>query len=103
MTLSWLDLAKQARSRIRSHFPEDTPLLKSAELSEKTGLEIYLKLESRQPTGAYKVRPALNGILTHLNEAKKRGVLTTSSGNFAQAVAWAAKKNRSPSVYRDDL
>ena len=91
MTPSWLELAMQARNRIQPHLPEPTPLLRSNALSEKTGLDIYLKLESRQPTGSYKVRPALNGILANLDEAKKRGVLTTSSGNFAQAVAWAAR------------
>ena len=92
MNISWLELATQARARIQPHLPEPTPLLRSQILSERTGLDIHLKLESRQPTGAYKVRPALNGILANLEETRKRGVLTTSSGNFAQAVAWAARK-----------
>jgi threonine dehydratase len=50
-----------------------------------------LKLETQQPTGAFKVRPAFNGILCNLAAAKEKGVITTSSGNFAQAVAYASK------------
>jgi threonine dehydratase len=92
MESSWLSLATSARTRIAPHLPGPTPLLKSHSLSHRAGCDVYLKLETRQPTGAYKVRPALNGILTHLEAARNRGVLTTSSGNFAQAVAWAAHR-----------
>lgn len=57
----------------------------------KAQVPIYLKLESQHPTGSFKVRPAFFGILSHLEAAKKKGVLTSSSGNFAQAVAYAAR------------
>ena len=90
-TDDWLSLARDAQKRIAPYLPGPTPLLYSHALSQRAGHRVHLKLESRQPTGAYKVRPALNGILSHLEEAKKRGVITTSSGNFAQATAWAAK------------
>lgn len=49
-----------------------------------------MKLESRNPTGAFKVRPALNAVLADFEQAKAKGIVTSSSGNFAQAVAWAA-------------
>jgi threonine dehydratase len=53
---------------------------------------VWLKLETQQPTGSFKVRPALNGALCHLEPARQAGVLASSSGNFAQAVAYAARE-----------
>lgn len=53
---------------------------------------VYIKLESRNPTGAFKVRPALNAVLADFEQAKAKGIVTSSSGNFAQAVAWAARE-----------
>ena len=52
---------------------------------------MWLKLETQQPTNSFKVRPALNAMLRHLDEARRRGVVTSSSGNYAQAVAYAAR------------
>jgi threonine dehydratase len=86
-----IELAFEARMRLASHLPP-TPLVFASALSERAGRAIWLKLETTQPTGSFKVRPALNGILSHLDEARARGVIASSSGNFAQAVAWAAKK-----------
>jgi len=74
---------EQARERLAPHLPP-TPLV------ESDGL--HLKLESLQPTGAFKVRPAMNSLLADLDRAKRKGVVTSSSGNFAQAVAWAATR-----------
>lgn len=54
--------------------------------------KIYLKCENNQWTNTFKVRGAFNAILQLSEEEKKRGVVTRSSGNFAQAVAYAAKK-----------
>ena len=53
---------------------------------------VYIKLESRNPTGSFKVRPALNAVLADFAQAKAKGIVTSSSGNFAQAVAWAARE-----------
>ena len=53
---------------------------------------VYIKLESRNPTGAFKVRSALNAVLADFEQAKAKGIVTSSSGNFAQAVAWAARE-----------
>lgn len=80
----------QDAARRLSQYLQTTPLVKSTVL-DAAGNSVYLKLESLQPTGAFKVRPALNGMLCHLDRARKNGVVTSSSGNFAQAVAWAAK------------
>src|ERR1017187_7039604 len=56
-----------------------------------TNKEIYLKAESLQPIGAFKIRGAANKILQLTPEEIRRGVITYSSGNHAQGVAYAAK------------
>lgn len=57
-----------------------------------TGKRIRLKAEGLQPMGAFKIRGAANKILQLTPEELRRGVLTYSSGNHAQAVAWAARQ-----------
>jgi len=56
-----------------------------------TSKRIYLKAESLQPIGAFKIRGALNKILQLTPDEVRRGVITYSSGNHAQAVAYAAR------------
>jgi threonine dehydratase len=56
-----------------------------------TGKEIWLKAESLQPIGAFKIRGAANKILQLSPEEISRGVITYSSGNHAQGVAYAAR------------
>jgi threonine dehydratase len=82
---------EQARARLAPYL-EPTPLLAAEALSRRLGREVRLKLETLQPTGAFKVRPALNSILANLDACRESGVITSSSGNFAQAVAWAAAR-----------
>ena len=69
-----------------------SPLLYSSLLHQKLNINVWLKLETQLPTGSFKPRPALNSILSQLEAAKKRGIIASSSGNFAQGVAYAAKK-----------
>ncbi len=57
-----------------------------------TNKEIYLKAESLQPIGAFKIRGASNKILQLTHEQISRGVITYSSGNHAQGVAYAARE-----------
>jgi threonine dehydratase len=57
-----------------------------------TSREIYLKAESLQPVGAFKIRGAANKILQLTGEEISRGVITYSSGNHAQGVAYAARE-----------
>jgi threonine dehydratase len=52
---------------------------------------LYLKPENQQPIGAFKLRGAYNKIASLSEEARKRGVITYSSGNHAQGVAYAAR------------
>ncbi len=68
-----------------------TPVLKSSYLNELSGAEVYFKCENFQKMGAFKMRGATNAILQLSEAQKKAGVVTHSSGNFAQALSLAAK------------
>lgn len=69
-----------------------TALRAVPELAEQAGVPVYLKLENEQPTGAFKLRGAWTAI-RRLDPARRaRGVLTYSSGNHGQAVAFAARR-----------
>jgi threonine dehydratase len=67
-----------------------TPCWESRTFSELCGGRVWLKYENLQRTGSYKIRGALNRILTLPEEAKHRGVIAASAGNHAQGVAVAA-------------
>jgi threonine dehydratase len=69
-----------------------TPLLPADALSRAAGVPVYLKMESRQPTGAFKLRGAWTAVRRLSPEARRRGVITYSSGNHGQAVAYAARR-----------
>lgn len=68
-----------------------TPLERSAALSAEWGVEVWLKLECQQRTGSFKLRGAINRLLTLPDEARARGVLTCSAGNHGLGVAEAAR------------
>lgn len=82
---------KEAKKNI-APYVHQTPLVKNEWLSKKYNCNMYLKLESLQPVGSFKLRGATN-FMSHMTEAeKKMGVLAVSAGNHAQGVAWAAEK-----------
>ncbi len=85
------DVVAEAATRIRRHVNR-TPLLKSALLDQWLGHNIVFKAEGLQKIGAFKVRGALNTLLT-LKEQKRlpEHVVAFSSGNHAQAVAYASR------------
>jgi len=68
-----------------------TPVLFDEKLSMQLGTNVYLKAECLQRAGAFKIRGAYNTISQLSDEEKRRGVVTGSAGNHAQAVALAAK------------
>lgn len=82
---------EKARERLRKYFLP-TPAVRSEVLSDTASLPVWLKLELLQPTGSFKVRPSMNGMLANLEQARAKGVVTSSSGNFAQGAAYAAKR-----------
>jgi threonine dehydratase len=61
-------------------------------LQDLAGVPVYLKLESQQPTGAFKLRGAWTAVRRLSDEARRRGVITYSSGNHGQALAYAARR-----------
>lgn len=81
----------QARERI-STMIRRTPLIYSAAISERVGCEVWLKLETLQTTGSFKLRGASNRMLQLSEQEKQRGVIAVSSGNHGRAVAYIAKK-----------
>ena len=69
---------------------QTTNLDLSQNLSRQIGCSVYLKYENCQRTGSFKIRGALNKISSLSEGEKSRGIVTSSAGNHAQGVAWAA-------------
>jgi threonine dehydratase len=67
-----------------------TPMLQSATLSRLAGVDVHLKAELFQRTGAFKPRGVLNKLASLTEEEKARGVIAISAGNHAQALAYAS-------------
>ena len=76
----------RARARL-APWLSPTPLLPAPDLGE----QVWLKLENNNLTRSFKVRGALNAVLNLDEAARARGIVACSSGNFAQAIAWAAQ------------
>lgn len=70
-----------------------TPLLHSSYLSKRTGLQVYFKSELFQKTGSFKPRGVLNKLHHLTAEERRKGVITISAGNHAQALAWGASQS----------
>jgi threo-3-hydroxy-L-aspartate ammonia-lyase len=68
-----------------------TPLLRSSRLGALAGGTVYLKCENLQRTGSFKIRGAMNAVLSLTPSERERGVVTYSSGNHGQALALAGK------------
>ena len=80
-----------ARERIADEVRQ-TPVFTSTRIGDQIGAKLYLKAESLQKTGSFKVRGALNRLRSMTPEELSRGVVTVSAGNHAQGVAWAAQR-----------
>lgn len=86
-----------AKARIAGHILR-TPALRADALDAIAGGQVFAKAECLQGTGSFKLRGALNHILSLTEEEKPRGVVAYSSGNHAQGVARAAKLAGVPAV-----
>ena len=75
-----------------------TPVLTSRLLNDMAGVALFLKCENMQKTGSFKARGALNAVMGLHNDQRERGVVTHSSGNFGQALAWACREAGAPAV-----
>lgn len=80
-----------ARQRIEA-LVRHTPMEHSPSLSRRLGVPVYLKLESQQITGSFKLRGASNAVAQLTAEQKTRGVVAASTGNHGRALAYAASQ-----------
>jgi threonine dehydratase len=78
-----------ARQRI-APFLAPTPLYRYPALDELTGARLWIKHENHQPVGAFKVRGGVNLVSQLSDEERGRGVVTASTGNHGQSVAYAS-------------
>ncbi|WP_432471493.1 hydroxyectoine utilization dehydratase EutB [Amphritea sp. HPY] len=81
----------RARQTIHGHVAR-TPLVRSEALSKRFGCEAWLKLETLQPIGAFKLRGATFAMNNLTAEQRAAGVVTCSTGNHGRAIAFAGKK-----------
>ena len=80
-----------AHERIRPYIHR-TPVMTNHSINEMTGIDFYFKCENFQKIGAFKIRGGMNATLTLSADQLKNGIATHSSGNHAQALAFAAKR-----------
>ncbi|WP_187973169.1 beta-hydroxyaspartate dehydratase BhcB [Aquibium microcysteis] len=97
MQLPNYDDVVAAHERIRPHVHR-TPVLTSSHLDALAGARLLLKCENLQKIGAFKARGACNAVFGLSQEQAGRGVLTHSSGNHGQALAYAAAKRGIPAT-----
>src|SRR4029077_15371646 len=72
-----------------------TPLMRHPLLAQETGLDIFVKHENHNPTGAFKVRGGVN-LISSLPAAERHGVITATTGNHGQSIALACQRERVP-------
>jgi len=82
-----LDARKSLAGRIRR-----TPTEFSKALSDAASVPVFLKLESLQLTGSFKIRGAFFVLLNLSEEERRRGIVTCSAGNHGKAVAYVARE-----------
>lgn len=89
------DTNKEQLNKIADHlkpYIHRTPVLTSSSLNKIAGCDLFFKCENFQKTGSFKIRGAMNAVLSKSGDEFKRGVVTHSSGNFAQALAYASSR-----------
>ena len=86
-----------AAQRIAGH-AHRTPVLTSATANSRANASLFFKAENLQRAGAFKFRGAFNAIASLAPDTRQKGVIAYSSGNHAQAVAYAARLHDIPSV-----
>lgn len=77
--------------RLIAPYLRPTPLFRYPALDKLSGMELYVKHENHQPIGAFKIRGGINLMAQLGAEEKARGVITASTGNHGQSIAYAAR------------
>ena len=94
-TVFTLEAFRGTRAALREKIVT-TPLLFSDSLSAMTDAQVHLKAESFQRTHSFKLRGAYGTLLPRIEEARAKGVVAGSSGNFAQGLAYACRELEVP-------
>ena len=81
---------EKAHEKIKPYIHQ-TPVLTNSSINEMAGAELFFKCENFQKIGAFKIRGGMNAALSLSPEQIAKGLATHSSGNHAQAIAFAAK------------
>jgi threonine dehydratase len=81
----------RASLRLRDHL-QPTPLVPLEGVSRTLGIDVWAKLDTLLPTRAFKVRGGLNWMSVHAPEVRTCGVITASTGNHGQSIAYAAQR-----------
>jgi threonine dehydratase len=81
-----------ARERIRPWI-RPTPLVRHPLLNDALGLDVYVKHENHNPTGAFKVRGGLNLVAALAADGLQQDIITASTGNHGQSIAMAAQRH----------
>ncbi|MFJ6538407.1 threonine/serine dehydratase [Paenarthrobacter sp. NPDC091711] len=92
-----IDTIRSAATRLRGRIAR-TPLLESPQLNSAVGGRVLVKAESLQVTGSFKIRGAMNAVLSLKPSEREKGIITYSAGNHGQGVAAAAAAVGVPSV-----
>src|SRR5438876_9774566 len=90
MSATGLEDVRAAAARLKGRIHR-TPVITSRSFDERCGCHVFFKCENLQRAGAFKIRGALNKLLTLSEPERARGVVAFSSGNHAQGVALAAR------------
>ncbi len=86
-----LDDVYRARTRVDGLIRR-TPLMRHPLLAAETGLDIHVKHENHNPTGAFKVRGGVNLVASLSDDERARGIISASTGNHGQSVAFASQR-----------
>jgi len=86
-----LSTIREARKFLAKYFAP-TRLIPAPFLSQRTGKNVHLKLETELPTGSFKVRGAFYALAERMKKGGVREVVASSTGNYGAAVAYAAKE-----------
>src|SRR6266496_1784494 len=81
-----------AARQLLSRYLQPTRLVNAESLESRSQAQVYLKIETDLPTGSFKLRGALNALLTTAAQRALPGVVAASTGNHGAAVAYAAGK-----------
>src|SRR5690348_9225158 len=90
MHLSTFQDVLHAKRQIRPYL-KPTPTYSYPAINDLIGTEVYIKHENYQPVGAFNVRGGINLVSQLSQEERERGVISASTGNHGQSVAYAAR------------